>query len=52
MYTSINTYRVSYVLDRFSEEEAPIISDAVSRAVEAIDCLLEENIDLAMSRFN
>ena len=44
--------RVSYVLDRFSEEETPIISDAVSRVVEAIDCLLEENIDLAMSRFN
>ena len=44
--------QVSYVLDRFSEEEAPIIGDAVARVVEATDCLLEENIDLAMNRFN
>ena len=44
--------QVSYVLDRFSEEEAPIISDAVKRVVQATDCMLEENIDLAMNRFN
>ena len=44
--------QVSYVLDRFSEEEAPMISDAVARVVEATDCLLEEDIDRAMSRYN
>ncbi len=44
--------QVSYVLDRFSEEEAPIIGDAVARVVEATDCLLEEDIDRAMSQFN
>lgn len=44
--------QVSYVLDRFSEEEAPVICDAVKRVVQATDCLLEENIDQAMNRFN
>ena len=44
--------QVSYVLNRFSDQEAPLISEAVERVVQATDCLLEENIDLAMSRFN
>jgi peptidyl-tRNA hydrolase, PTH1 family len=44
--------RVSHVLARFTEEEAPIIAEAVSRVVEAVDCLLTENIQVAMNRFN
>jgi PTH1 family peptidyl-tRNA hydrolase len=44
--------QVSHALTRFTEEEAPIIAQAVSRAVEAVDCLLTENIHVAMNRFN
>ena len=44
--------QVSHVLNRFSEEEAPEISGVVKRVAEAVDCLLEENITVAMNRFN
>ncbi len=44
--------QVSHVLNRFSEEEAPEIAKVVQRVAEAVDCLLEENITVAMNRFN
>ena len=44
--------QVSHVLNRFSEEEAPEIAQVVQRVAEAVDCLLEENITVAMNRFN
>lgn len=43
---------VDYVLGRFSEAEATVIAKAVETVVAAVECLLEENIDLAMNRFN
>ena len=43
---------VRYVLGRFSPEEADLIAPAVDRVAEAVECLLEENIDVAMNRFN
>ena len=43
---------IPHVISQFSEDEAPIISDAVKRVVEAVECLMEEGIDRAMNRFN
>ena len=43
---------ISHVLGRFSEEESTVIAKAVKEVVAAVDCLLEENIDVAMNRFN
>ena len=44
--------QVSHVLNRFSEDEATEISAAVRRVADAMECLLEENITVAMNRFN
>ena len=44
--------QVSHVLNRFSEEEAAEISAAIQRVADAMECLLEENITVAMNRFN
>ena len=44
--------QVSHVLNRFSGEEAPEIARVVKQVAEAVDCLLEESITVAMNRFN
>ena len=41
-----------YVLGKFQDEEADAIAGAVERAAAAVRCVLEENIDAAMNRFN
>ncbi len=41
-----------YVLQPFSDEEKPILTEAVERAVAAIECWLAEGIVAAMDRFN
>ena len=41
-----------YVLGKFTDEEAESVAGAVERAAAAIRCVLEENIDAAMNRFN
>ena len=41
-----------YVLRKFEEDEAESILGAVDRASAAVLCVLEENIDTAMNRFN
>lgn len=43
---------IPYVLGRFTEDEADPVSRSVGMAADAVDCLLEENIDVAMNRFN
>lgn len=44
--------QVSHVLNRFADEEASEIGDAIQRVADALECLLEENITVAMNRFN
>ena len=44
--------QVSHVLNRFTDEEGPEIAGVVERVAEALDCLLEHNITVAMNRFN
>jgi peptidyl-tRNA hydrolase, PTH1 family len=41
-----------YVLGEFTEEEVPIVQDAVGAAAEAVECLVAEGAAAAMSRFN
>ena len=41
-----------YVLGKFADDEEESIAGAVARASTAIRCVLEENIDAAMNRFN
>ena len=41
-----------HVLGRFSGEEEIVISRAVDQVGAAVECILEEGIDAAMSLFN
>ena len=41
-----------YVLGKFAGDEAEAIAGAVERAAAAARCVLEENVDAAMNRFN
>jgi PTH1 family peptidyl-tRNA hydrolase len=43
---------VAHVLGRIAKEESPLISEAVQRVAEALDCVFAEGIDVAMNRFN
>jgi PTH1 family peptidyl-tRNA hydrolase len=43
---------ISYVLTSFSADESPVIARTVERVVEAVDCLLGEDITAAMNQFN
>jgi PTH1 family peptidyl-tRNA hydrolase len=41
-----------YVLGEFTEEEVPLVQEAVGAAAEAVECLLAEGAAVAMNRFN
>ena len=43
---------ISHVLDRFSPEEEKVIAQMVEQVILAGECLLEENLDRVMNRFN
>ncbi|MDY0094058.1 MAG: aminoacyl-tRNA hydrolase [Candidatus Vecturithrix sp.] len=43
---------VDYVLQPFSDEELPIIHDALNRAADAIELVLNGQLDMAMNRYN
>ena len=43
---------IPHVLGRFSKEEEPIIAKAIQDAAAAVQCMLEESIDIAMNRYN
>ena len=43
---------VPHVLGKFSKEEEPLIARAIQDAVSAVQCMLEESIDVAMNRYN
>lgn len=43
---------VGHVLGRFAAVEQPIAAAAVIRAAAAVECLLDEGIDIAMNRYN
>ncbi|AKL93624.1 peptidyl-tRNA hydrolase Pth [Clostridium aceticum] len=41
-----------YVLGRFPKEEINLMREVVEKAVEAVETIVEEGIDLAMNRYN
>ncbi len=41
-----------YVLGHWSEEERPLLAEAVSRAAEACECFVSRGLDTAMNRYN
>ncbi len=41
-----------YVLQKFSPEEAAGLDEIVSRAADAVECLLREGVERAMEKFN
>ncbi|HLI47512.1 MAG TPA: aminoacyl-tRNA hydrolase [Chthonomonas sp.] len=43
---------VSYVLSRFRKEEEPLIQEAIERAADAVEDVLKEGWNVAMSRYN
>ncbi|MAZ60460.1 MAG: hypothetical protein CL753_08370 [Chloroflexi bacterium] len=43
---------VTHVLDRFSQEEEPVVDEVVDRAILTTECILEESLDRAMNKFN
>ena len=43
---------IPHVLGHFSSEEEGVVSEIVDRVASAVDCILEEGIDAAMSQFN
>ena len=43
---------VPHVLGKFSKWEEPLIARAVQDAASAVQCMLEESIDVAMNRYN
>ena len=49
---SQGTSSVPHVLGKFSRMEEPVVTQSVHDALRAIQCMLEENIDIAMNRYN
>lgn len=43
---------ISHVLGKFAPAEQPIAAAAIIRAAAAIECLLDDGIDIAMNRYN
>ena len=43
---------IPHVLGRFSKDEELLIAQAVQDAISAVECMLNQNIDVAMNRFN
>ena len=43
---------VNHVLAPFSEEDAPKIVEAINYLIPAVECIVNEDVDMAMNRFN
>jgi len=43
---------VDFVIGGFTKEEVPVLEETVTKAVCAIECMLEEDVDIAMNRYN
>ncbi len=41
-----------FVIGGFSREEVPVLEETVDNAVSAIECILAEDVDIAMNRYN
>ncbi len=43
---------IDHVIGGFTKDEVPVLEEAVTKAVAAIECMLGEGIDRAMSQYN
>ena len=43
---------IDHVIGGFTKEEVPVLEEAVTKAVAAVECMLAEGIDRAMSQYN
>ena len=43
---------IPHVLGKFSKDEEPLIAQALQDAAAAVQCMLDQNIDIAMNRYN
>lgn len=43
---------VDHVIGNFSKQERELLDDTVKNAVSAIECIIDQDIDMAMNRFN
>jgi PTH1 family peptidyl-tRNA hydrolase len=43
---------VDYVLSRFNAEEVPLLWEALKKAADAVECMMEHGINKAMNQFN
>lgn len=43
---------VDFVIGGFSKEEVPVLEETVTKAVSAIECILAEDVDIAMNQYN
>ena len=43
---------VNHVLAVFSEEDAPKITEAINYLIPAVECIVNEDVDMAMNRYN
>ena len=41
-----------FVLSRFRKEESSDIQDGLEKAAKSVDCIIRENIDLSMNKYN
>ncbi|MCF0144361.1 MAG: aminoacyl-tRNA hydrolase [Firmicutes bacterium] len=41
-----------FVTGKVSKKEADVLTETIKKAAEAVDCILEDGIDIAMNRFN
>jgi PTH1 family peptidyl-tRNA hydrolase len=41
-----------YVLQDFSDQEMPLVSDTLDRALEAVLCFINNGLEAAMTRYN
>ena len=41
-----------FVIGGFSKEEVPVLEETVDKAVSAVECMLAEDVDIAMNRYN
>ena len=44
--------QIAHVLTRFTPDESPLIAEAVNNVFDAVECLLQEDISVAMNRYN
>lgn len=43
---------IRFVVGGFTKEEVPVLEDAVTKAVQAAECIIREDVESAMTKYN